>query len=248
MSWASRAGVAVLLACALLQMAGVVAGPVLTAATETIPQWARLPGTLLLVLYAVLGWLSRQGGARRYAGLIAGGMLFGHLGDLAMGGVIPSPDGWLAGMLLFGLGHGFYIAAFVSLGRSIGSGEQAMALALVLGQAVGVVVWYALTANSGRGPVMEYGALLYALVICCMAALAVVLTIREPRLRPLACGALLFLMSDILLGLSAFRGVGGALWNDLIWVIYISGQALLVTSVARAAVVSPGPRTPGSSR
>lgn len=245
MSWASRAGVAVLLACALLQMAGVVAGPVLTAGTETIPQWARLPGTLLLVLYAVLGWLSRQGAARRYAGLIAGGMLFGHLGDLAMGGVIPSPDGWLAGMLLFGIGHGFYIAAFLALRHQLGS---------LLGPAVptmlslGGLLWLGMTAGSDQGAVMRYGALAYTLVICTMTGLALALSANERSLWSLALGAVLFLLSDILLGLSAFRSVREALWNDLIWVIYISGQALLVTSVARVPGVSHDPQTPGSSR
>lgn len=247
MSWATRAGVAILVACAALQVAGVGAGPVLTAGAERIPQWARLSGTLLLVFYAVVGWLSRRGALRRYAALIAGGMLFGHLGDLAMGGVIPSPNGWLAGMLLFGIGHGFYIFAFIRLRSNIGSEARGTVTALVLGLAGGVAAWYLLAAGSGRDPLMEYGALLYAVVICCMTALAAALIVRTPRLWPVAVGAGLFLVSDILLAASAFHGIGGALWNDLIWVIYISGQALLVTSVGRAAAFSPGPQTSESS-
>lgn len=247
MTWATRAGVALLALCAVLQAAGIVAGPLMTRGTEIIPHWARLSGTFLLVLYAVLGWISRQGAVRRYAALIAGGMLFGHLGDLAMGGFIPSPNGWLAGMLLFGIGHGFYIAAFIGLGRRLGRGGFSPAVPIML--VLGCLLWWGLTRGSDAAALMRYGALAYTLVIAVMTGLALRLAVSQPAWRSLAAGALLFLLSDVLLGASAFRGVSGALWNDFIWLLYIAGQALLVTSVARAAVIiSSCPQTPESSR
>jgi hypothetical protein len=227
---AARAGVALLVTCAALQVAGIVAGPVLTAGAQTIPQWARLPGTFLLVLYGLLGWLTTRCGLRRYSGLIAGGILLGHLGDLAMGGVIPSPNGWLAGMLLFGIGHAFYIAGFVRFGCDIQGSGRARTTALVVAETGGVAIWLWLVARSSQGPVMEYGALGYTLIICAMTGLAAALTVRERRLWPMLAGALLFLLSDVMLGAAAFHGTGGAVWNDAIWVIYIGGQALLVTS------------------
>ncbi len=57
----------------------------------------------------------------------------------------------------------------------------------------------------------------------------------ERSRAPLLGGALLFLLSDLLLGDSAFRHARGPLWNDLEWLAYILGQTLIVTSVPRVA-------------
>lgn len=222
--------------CLGLQVVGIVLGPVMSAGTVLIPQFARLGGTFLLVLYAALNWRVLQPPGRSYAGWLALGMVFGHLGDLAMGKVLPSPDPWLAGMVLFGLGHVFYSGGFLRLAR-----PSVPVMASSLLAAVGL--WLFLVSGTDQPALMVHGALAYALIICAMTGLAASVALRDRRLRPLLAGAVLFLLSDIMLGDSAFRSSHGTLWNDLIWVIYISGQALIVTSPGRLAMASPEQQT-----
>jgi hypothetical protein len=77
----------------------------------------------------------------------------------------------------------------------------------------------------------------YALLLGVMAGAAVGLVVQEARFLVLAIGALLFLVSDAILGNWLFRGNEWFLIGDGVWILYAAGQALIVFSPA--ALVRP---------
>lgn len=230
-----------LAAVVVLQLVGIVLGPVFSGGTQCIPQFCRLPGSFLLVVTALVLWAQAPQRLKGIAGLVAGGMLFGHLGDLAMGRVIPTPQPWLAGMVLFGIGHGLYAAAFVRLGRGTGQWRWRGGLAAGLLLSLGVTA--ALVAVSDEALVLRLGGLAYGAVIGAMLGLALALTQADRRFGWLLAGALLFWLSDVMLGASLFGPLHGSLWNDAIWVIYLTGQGLIVWAAGKGRLVAGQRRT-----
>jgi len=87
--------------------------------------------------------------------------------------------------------------------------------------------------------VLQAGGIAYAAIISVMTGLAVALARAERRYVVLAVGALLFWLSDLMLGASLFATVGGSLWNDAIWVAYIAGQGMIVLGARRNVVSGP---------
>jgi len=86
----------------------------------------------------------------------------------------------------------------------------------------------------GGSKTINVGSLVYGLLIGAMSALAVALAVHDAHYFALATGALLFLVSDFVLGNWVIRGHAWKSVNDVIWVTYVSGQLLIVYSVAAA--------------
>lgn len=63
-----------------------------------------------------------------------------------------------------------------------------------------------------------------------MAGAAGSLAIQDPRFTLTAIGGGLFLLSDLILGNRELRDNGWLLVHDVVWVLYIAGQALIVIS------------------
>ena len=85
-----------------------------------------------------------------------------------------------------------------------------------------------------EGAPLRYGALVYSLLLSSMSGLAGSLAARDRRYAPLALGGVLFLLSDLILagelfGKAHFPGVG-----DVVWLTYITGQALIVGGMGLA--------------
>jgi uncharacterized membrane protein YhhN len=171
--------------------------------------------------------------ARRYhqAGLVAAGMGSGFLGDLIMAKIIPLPEHVLCGMLTFGVGHTLYIGAFLRGADQAVSPTQARA-ALGAGWMLALAGWWALVRNPKLSPALNYGALAYALLLGSMSGLAAALAARDRRYTPVAIGAALFLTSDMILASRLFRDTHFPQIGDVIWLTYISGQALIVAGMA----------------
>ena len=206
--------------------------------TGRLPRPLRILLSALLVLAAFLGW---QGGARStplqtYALLIFLGMTAGFVGDLIMAELIPVPNRLIFGMIEFGIGHLFYIAAFVHLGFNSLFNQMTVYLIglLLVILAFCVWAWYCYVRKPGGSKAINVGSLVYGLLIGVMVALAVALAIGEARFIPLAIGAWLFLASDFILGNWVIRGHTWKSVNDVIWVVYVCGQLLIVYSIATA--------------
>jgi uncharacterized membrane protein YhhN len=61
-----------------------------------------------------------------------------------------------------------------------------------------------------------------------MAGTATALALSDPRFTLTAIGGVLFFISDIILGNRELRDNGWFLVHDVVWVLYIAGQALIV--------------------
>jgi len=199
--------------------------------TNRIPLPARmLSSTLVLACALLLRRESTDPGRRRQAGLVAAGMANGFLGDLVMAEVIRPPEHVLCGMLAFGAGHMCYMRAF--LDQEVAARSQRGRWAwLSAAWAVALVGWQLLARNPKLSPALNYSALAYALLLSSMSGLAADLAARDRRFTPVAIGGGLFLASDMILASRLFRGTHFSQIGDVVWLTYISGQALIVGGI-----------------
>jgi uncharacterized membrane protein YhhN len=188
-----------------------------------MPRWTRLGSSLVLAGAAWLWWSQAPG---PYPLLIAAGMTLGLLGDLCLARVIPG--GLPAGMGAFGLGHLAYIAGFVSLVRPPGISPTAVEQIWLAALVAGAVGWYLLLFRGQRLALLHWAALPYSLLLMSPAGIAVGIALQTPSFWPLAVGALLFVVSDVMLAARRFRSVDFPLVEDLIWLTYGPAQACIV--------------------
>jgi len=231
------------LATALLLL-GLALGRLDTKRRNRIPLPVRMLSSALVLACALLLWRESGDRADRAMRQVAAGMGCGFAGDLVMARVIPLPAHVIFGMLTFGAGHVLYMRAFVERARVLGlRTERARWPALGVAWALALAGWWALVrgAPAGKGAVgahngapVQYGALVYSLLLSSMSGLAASLAARDRRYAPLALGGVLFLLSDLILagelfGKARFPGVG-----DVVWLTYITGQALIVGGMGMA--------------
>jgi hypothetical protein len=172
-----------------------------------------------------------------YALLIAIGMTFGFLGDLWLAGVLPGGRNTIAGIVSFGIGHVFYITAMLRFASAAGLTDPGQRwISLMVWLTIGLVGWYLVVfrgaAASGIAPtVVHWIALPYALLLAATAGFATGLALQDGRFIPLAVGAGLFLLSDLILAGEMFSGMVFRLIGDVIWLTYGPAQMLIVYSI-----------------
>ncbi len=203
-----------------------------------MPTWSRMASSATLVV-AAFSWyaFTRQTPAGSYALLIAIGMTFGFMGDLWLAGLLPGGRNVIAGIVSFGIGHIFYITAMLRFASTAGltaPGPRWGALAVWL--LIGLVGWYIVVfrgaASSGiQLTIVHWIALPYALLLASTAGLATGLALQDGRFIPLAIGAALFLLSDLILAGEMFSGMSFRLIGDVIWLTYGPAQMLIVYSI-----------------
>lgn len=228
--------VVVWLAWALMLFGGWILGTPTAVAPQRMPVWTRMASSALLVVAAwSLALFARGTTAWHYALLVAAGMSFGLLGDLFMARLIPVGDRVLGGIGAFGLGHLFYVGAFLLLANRAGlDNARARWGALVAWWLVGLVGWYLAVYRGGQGGALQWPALVYALLLATTTGLATGLALQQHALVGLALGAALFLLSDLILAAQLFSGLDFRGIGDLVWLTYGPGQMLIVYSVAVA--------------
>jgi len=223
---------------AALLFGGFALGKLNAERTHRMPTWTRIASSLTLVI-AAWSWyvFTRDTAVGAYSLLIAIGMTLGCLGDILLSESLPLPlkQPTLAGIAAFGLGHVAYIAAILSLGNARGLdapgprwGSEAVWLLIGLG------AWYFVVNRGGKPSVLHYAALPYALLLASTAGFATGLALQASAFAPLAIGAALFLMSDLILATELFNGRSFPFIGDIIWLTYGPAQALIVYSVNAA--------------
>lgn len=209
-----------------------------------MPTWARMVSSFVLVV-AAWGWVSIAnryplGG---YASFIAVGMTLGFIGDLFMARLIIKNEYYvLAGIISFGLGHVAYIAGGLMLVSQSGLNDWGkLLLALMVWWLFAVGSWYIVVYRRAKTrSILHMAALPYALLLATTTGVATGLWLQDAAFLPLAVGAALFLLSDLLLAAELFSGLKFKMIGDVVWLLYGPGQALIVYSVGAGLMLSSG--------
>jgi hypothetical protein len=204
-----------------------------------MPVWTRLGSSLALVAAAWgLHFYTRESPLQTFSLLMAVGMSLGFVGDMAMARLFPLPEPALGGIAAFGLGHITYILAFLTLGNLRGLSDGGVRLlAWTTWLAIGAAGWYVAVFRPARERTgLHWAALIYALLLASTAGVATALTLHVGVYLPIAVGAALFLLSDLIIAGQLFAGLRFPRINDVIWLTYGPAQCLLVLSVYIALV------------
>lgn len=172
-------------------------------------------GVGLLTLWAAANAQSRNGW-----------MLVAVLGFGSLGDALIDACGLLAGAAAFAVGHLIAIILYMRNRRDHLSRSQLL-LAIVLVPLVLIISWE-LTRSGTAGEVIS--AMAYGGGVAVMAATA--WTSRFPRYRT-GIGAMMFLVSDMLIFARAGGAMSGSLAGWLIWPLYFGGQALIARGVLK---------------
>lgn len=205
--------------------------------SATTITWLRLASSATLVVAAVTWYLVARATPTTagFALLVAGGMLFGFLGDLLLADELSLKNGFLAGIAIFAVGHVAYIAAILTFSPHILWPVEGGALS------VGLAGWYLVVfraTDAGTAGALRWAALPYALLLATTAGLAIGLALQAPIFLPLAIGATLFLLSDLLVAGERFGRLCFPHLGDAIWLTYGPAQMLIVYAINSALVVA----------
>ncbi len=196
-----------------------------------MPVWTRMASSATLVILAwYLAWLASGSQIQGYAAAIALGMSLGFLGDLFLAELLPVSQRVLWGMAAFGLGHLAYIGGMLGLARRLPGFAPVRWEILAFWLLLGGLLCYWIVLRGQERTVLHWAALPYALLLASTAGLATGLAFQDVRFAPLALGAALFLISDLILATQLFNGARFPLIGDVIWLTYGPGQMLIVTS------------------
>ena len=227
---------ALLLVWGLLFVTGMIGGRYNADCSRRLPPVNKLLMSVTLIIIGVIWWLAfaRLTPLAPYGAWITVGMFFGLLGDVSLADVLPLKRPIPLGMLAFGVGHILYIVGYGFLGRRFGLSGKLLPAAVGVALIVAIVSWRFTAWNPRQDRVLSFGALGYTILLCSMAGVAMWLALEDARLAWLAVGAVLFVISDMLLACYLFRRYVFRSIRDLVWVLYTVGQALIVLSIGTA--------------
>lgn len=204
--------------------------------TRRMPTWTRIASSFFLVI-AAWSWVAFSRGSlvATFALLIALGMSLGFIGDLFMAGLLPRGRSVIGGMAAFGLGHLFYISAILTLSNQLGLDAAVPRWgALFAWLMIGALGWYFVVFRGQKATTLHWAALPYALLLAATAGFATGLALQTAAFAPLATGAVLFLLSDLILAAELFNNARFPFIGDVIWLTYGPAQMLIIYSVGAA--------------
>jgi uncharacterized membrane protein YhhN len=204
--------------------------------SRAIP-WLQRSTSLML---AVAAWCFYLAGAAQtplaaFSLCIAIGMSVSFVADLIMAEIIRLPNRVIGGIVAFAVAHLAYIAAILLLAQALGQAPLATMLVCVAACVLGGAIYWRAAVDTPAAPApLRWGSLGYLVVLGAMTGLAWGAAITWPGLWPLAAGALLFFISDAILGNQIFRDNNWPSVGDVVWITYILGQAGIVWANAAA--------------
>ncbi len=219
-----------------LRMLGVGYGLATTPPDQLAPGIVSLTTSVLLAVIA--WWYAVRAPKRhsRFAVAIAVGMSCGLVGDLALSQhFLQGKDSFLAGLGAFALGHAAYLVAMQPLVRGRHGRRARLVHALILIAAVGL--WYHFIWNAERDlGGYRWVLLAYAALLASIAGSACGLAGIDARFRLAAFGSVLFVFSDLWIGIVLFNPVLASkayesTGLDLVWLSYGTAQFCLVFTV-----------------
>lgn len=194
--------------------------------------WGKMASSIALVVLATLARFQVDTSSQRYARWVWIGMILGTLGDFFNADLLSgiTSHGTLAAIVAFGLGHLCYIAAIVGeLRRCNPILGKPIWVAITVWQFVGLLSWFLIVYHGQKAREIVWPALGYTLLLSGTAGIATALAVHGRKTWPLALGAALFLLSDLLLAVGMFRE-SYPFRSELVWMTYGPGQMLIVFS------------------
>ncbi len=195
-----------------------------------LPLAIRVILSLSLVLAAFLISLSLQ---NTVSWLVLLGMSFSFLGDLFNAGVIPLPVPLTGGMIAFSAAHICYISAFCFLLEPADSLNHVFFWPILAAiWLVTAIFWRLFIFNPKRIPFLNTGSLLYALLIGAMVTFTCIVGLRlGDWWWSTFFGALLFYISDTIIGITDIGKVSMKRPYLWIWLTYVLGQMGIIYGV-----------------
>ncbi len=159
-------------------------------------------------------------------------MIFCFVGDLSMASIIPLPNNFIGGMMIFAIAHILFIICFIKTakfnGRSLVTPK--LAIGIILYPAIEVVIWWFYILNTSK-MALSIGALVYGMVIGVMAAFALTLyLVLGKRYLLSAAGGVFFILSDAIIGMSSIKGIDVSNRNALVWLTYVAALMGIIYS------------------
>ncbi len=148
------------------------------------------------------------------------------IGDLFMAEVIKLPHRMFGAMPAFSGAHILYIIAFISvLPEKKPLFNYELLAGLIFYGLVTIIVWKLYMRNPAKSNIFNYGGLVYGLIIAIMASFALSISLTHGGFWWLAAlGALLFVISDLIIGITKIGNTSFRYSELWVWLTYITGQ------------------------
>jgi hypothetical protein len=223
---------------AVLLVVGVTADATSGERAHVVSVCGRMGSSLVLVV-AAWSWVLAARSRRDlpFCVFIAVGMTAGFLGDLLLAELLPVSDPTPAGMAAFGFGHLAYITGILFLWRRQDR-SQPLLLAWLVWMVIGLGGWYVMVYPSSQPATLRWEALGYVLLLASTAGFASGLALGDRSYWPLALGAGLFLLSDLILATQLSRSLDLPFLGPAVWLTYGPAQMLIVYSSRQVATQS----------
>lgn len=195
-----------------------------------LPLSARVILSLSLVLAAFLIALTLR---NSIGYLILSGMILSFWGDMFNAEVIPLPVPLIGGMLSFGIAHCFYISAFFFVIKNSGAlGSAYLWIILAAIWIFTALSWRLFIRNPEKMRALNTGSLIYALLIGAMTTFALAAGLELGRWWwAVLAGAILFYISDAIIGITDIGGKAMRRPHLWIWLTYVLGQMGIIYGV-----------------
>ncbi|MEL6404328.1 MAG: lysoplasmalogenase [Chloroflexota bacterium] len=215
--------------------------------TRRMPVQTRLLSSFVLVIASWMWFAISQGTpVSLLAAWFAIGMTLGFIGDVFMAQILSVEPHVLYGMSAFGIGHIAYIIGMWLIALPHERPYPNITLLLMCWGIV-AIVWLGFilrprttrTQQNTDAPslFLVFAALPYSLLLATTVGFAISLALLDPTFVLISIGAVLFLVSDLLIALRLFNGLRFRLVDDVVWFLYGPGQMLIIFGLIIATVV-----------
>lgn len=205
--------------------------------TRRMPTSTRLLSSLTLVI-AAWAWfaITRGTSVANFATLVAIGMTFGFIGDIFMAKLFAIEPHIIYGMLAFGIGHIAYIIGMGMIALPEHGAYHPTKVTLMW-WFIALVLWYLVVFRGSKRNIIVYLALPYAMLLATTVSVAMSLTLLDSSFALVMVGAILFLISDLVLAAQLFNNLHFKYVGDVVWFLYGPGQMLIVFGVILHTII-----------
>lgn len=182
-----------------------------------------------MVIIAFLLWRNNFTIIRNYSFFIFIGMLFSALGDMIMAKVIKFKSRLIAAMASFSIAHIFYITAYIKAIIDLQLGFKFLLYILIGVYIITLVLFKKFIFNKNKSSILNKTALIYSLIIGTMTACAMNLVMNYGGGFIITLfGAVIFMLSDFLIGISEIKENGPKNQSIWVWFTYVIGQMCII--------------------